>query len=166
MDQPRRQMEVIFYSWCCIMGSRVGILASKIRLAMKVVVESWITYYRLDHMVWPSNLHWMDQVFLIRETFFSLKCICLGASLNTLCNFYWKLHFPAIYNIQNYKIFCPSGSIIVVLQMTLKLVNFYHIIFHDTTLKISFEHWNDYEICKTKIKYYDLLIIITHSETL
>ena len=109
VDQRRRQMEVIFYSQCCIMGSGVGILASKIRLAMTVVVESWITYYRLDHMVWPSNLHWLDQMFLIQETFFSLKCACLGASLNTLCNFYWKLHFPAIYNMQNYKIFCPSG---------------------------------------------------------
>ena len=33
------------------MGSGVGILASKIRLAMTVVVESQITHYNLDPMV-------------------------------------------------------------------------------------------------------------------
>ena len=43
--------------------------------------------------------------------------------------------------MQNYKIFCPSGSIMMVLQVTLKQVNFYHIIFHDTTLKSYFKPW-------------------------
>ena len=38
----------------------VGILAWKIRLAMTVVVESWITHYSLDPMVWPSNFHCLD----------------------------------------------------------------------------------------------------------
>ena len=40
-----------------------------------------------------------------------------------------------------YNIFCPSGSVIVAFQMTLKLVNFYHKIFHDTTLKSWFKAW-------------------------
>ena len=35
-----------------------------------------------------------------------------------------KLRFSAIYNKQNYKISCPSGWIIVVLQVTFKQVNF------------------------------------------
>ena len=34
VDQQRRQMEVTFHSRCCIMGSGVGILTRKIRLAL------------------------------------------------------------------------------------------------------------------------------------
>ena len=49
--QWRRQMEKTFYSVCCIMGSEVGILARKTRLAMRVVMESWITHYSLHPMV-------------------------------------------------------------------------------------------------------------------
>ena len=49
--------------------------------------------------------------------------------------------FSSIYNMQNYKIFCLSGLIIVVLQVKLKQVNFYLTIFHDTTLKSYFEPW-------------------------
>ena len=56
MDQWRRQMEVVFYARCCMMGSGVGILARKFRLAMTVVVESWITHYGLQ----PSNFHCLD----------------------------------------------------------------------------------------------------------
>ena len=59
VDQQRRQMEKIFYSWCCIIGSGVDILAKKIRLFM-TVVESWITQYSLDPMVWPSNSHFLN----------------------------------------------------------------------------------------------------------
>ena len=76
-------MELIFYSRCCIMGSGVDILARKIRSVM-TVVESWIAHYKLDPMVWLSNFHCLDEVFLVRETFFILKCACLGASLNAL----------------------------------------------------------------------------------
>ena len=43
VDQQRRQLEEMFYSTCCIMGSGVGGLARKIRVAMTVVLESWIT---------------------------------------------------------------------------------------------------------------------------
>ena len=60
VDQQRRQIEVIFYSRYCIIRSGVGILAREIRLAMTVVVESWITHYSLDPMVWPSNFHCLD----------------------------------------------------------------------------------------------------------
>ena len=55
VDQQRRQLEVVFYSRCYIMGSGVGILARKISLALRGVVGSWITHYSLDAMVWPSN---------------------------------------------------------------------------------------------------------------
>ena len=40
VDQQRRQLELMFYSRCCIMGSGVGVLARRIRVAMVVVVES------------------------------------------------------------------------------------------------------------------------------
>ena len=60
VDQQRKQMEVTFYSRCCIMGSEVGILARKIRLAMTVVMKSWTTHYRLDPTGWASNFHCMD----------------------------------------------------------------------------------------------------------
>ena len=42
-----------------------------------------------------------------------------------------EIEFSSNLQMKNYKIFCPSGLIIVVLQVTLKLVNFYHMIFHD-----------------------------------
>ena len=48
------------------------------------VVESWISHYSLDSMVGPSTFHCLDEVLLIQEIFFILKCACLGASLNTL----------------------------------------------------------------------------------
>ena len=47
----------------------------------------------------------------------------------------WKLLFPKIYNMHNFKLFCPSGLTIVALHVTIKRVNFFHIVFHDTTLK-------------------------------
>ena len=40
-------MEVKFYSRCCIMGSGVGTLSRKTRLAFGVVVESHIIAYVL-----------------------------------------------------------------------------------------------------------------------
>ena len=60
VDQRRTQIEVIFYSRCCIMGSVVDILARKTRLTMTVVVQSWITIYNLDLMVSPSNFNCLD----------------------------------------------------------------------------------------------------------
>ena len=51
---------------------------------MTVVVESQITHYNLDPMVWPSNFECLHWVFLVWETFFILKCACLGASFNIL----------------------------------------------------------------------------------
>ena len=51
VDQRRRQMEKTFYSVCCIMGLRAGILARKISLAMTVMMESWITHYSLYPVV-------------------------------------------------------------------------------------------------------------------
>ena len=41
--------------------------------------------------------------------------------------------------MHNYKIFCLSGSVIIVPQVTLKRVNIYHIVFYNMTLKSSFE---------------------------
>ena len=72
----------MFYFKCCIMASEVGLLAREIRLAMTVVVELWITHYSLDPMVLTSNFHCVDEVFLVRETFFILKCAYLGAFIN------------------------------------------------------------------------------------
>ena len=43
VDQQRSQLEEMFYSTCWIMGSGVGGLARKIRVAMTAVLESWIT---------------------------------------------------------------------------------------------------------------------------
>ena len=40
VNQLGRQVEVIFYFRCCIIGSGVGSLARKIMLAMTVVAES------------------------------------------------------------------------------------------------------------------------------
>ena len=42
---------MVFFSGYCTMGSRIGALARKIRLAMTVVVESDITHYSLDHLI-------------------------------------------------------------------------------------------------------------------
>ena len=44
-------------------------------------------------------------MFLVWETFFILNCNCLGAS--KYLNLHWKLHFSAIYSMQNYKTFLP-----------------------------------------------------------
>ena len=40
LDLQRKQLEVMFYSRCCIMGSGVGILVWKIWLTLTAVVES------------------------------------------------------------------------------------------------------------------------------
>ena len=52
---------------------------------------------------------------------------------------HWKLCFQAHWNMHNYKLYCLSSSIIVALHVMLKRKNFYHITFHDTTLKSWFE---------------------------
>ena len=128
VDQWKRQMEIKFYSRWCIMGSGVGILAKKITLAMTVVVESWITHCSLDSMVWKCNFHSLDYVFPHRGTFLIRKCACLCTSLNTLIFIGNRIFKQSTIC----RIFCRS--IIVVLQVTLKLVNFYYLIFHNTTL--------------------------------
>ena len=69
---------------------------------------------------------------VIGKTFF-FKCACLGDS--KYHNLHLKSRFPAIHSIQSYKIFCSSGLIIGTLQVMLKRVNFYHIVFHDLTWK-------------------------------
>ena len=110
------------------MGSGVGLLARKIRLAMTMVMESWIKHYSLDLMVFTSNFY-LDEVFFVWETFFILKCACLGAF--GYLNLHWKLLFPAICSMQNSKIICLSDSIIVTLLVLLKWVNSCQIIFQD-----------------------------------
>ena len=42
---------------------------------------------------------------------------------------------------KNFKILCPSVLTNVALYVTLKQVNFFHTVFHDITLKSSFEPW-------------------------
>ena len=69
----------------------------------------------------------------VGKTFFILKCACLGDSKYR--NSHLKSRFPAIHSMQNYKIFCSSGLIIGALQVMLKRVNFYHIVFQDLTWK-------------------------------
>ena len=58
--------------------------------------------------------------------FYIFNCACLDAP--KYLNLHLKLRFPAICSMQKCTIFCPSGSVIVALQVTLKQVNFYHII--------------------------------------
>ena len=69
MDQHERQLEVIFYFRRCILWPGVGLLARQIRLAMTVVVKSWITHYSLDPIVLTSNSSCMDRVFLFEKYF-------------------------------------------------------------------------------------------------
>ena len=38
----------------------------------------------------------------------------------------WKLLFPKICNMHNFKLFSPSGLTIVALHVTIKPVNFFH----------------------------------------
>ena len=125
MDQQRRQLEVLFYFKCCIMRSWVGLLAREIRLAMTVVVESWITHYSLDPVVLLFGL----SVFHSRNIFQSLVFKCLNSHL--------KLHCQAIYSMQNHNISWLSDSVLVALQMMLKQVNFCHIIFDNATFKVN-----------------------------
>ena len=58
---------------------------------------------------------------------------CLRGS--NYLNLHWKLHFSKIYSMHNLKLFCPSDLTIVVFLVTLKQVNFFHVVFNDTTLK-------------------------------
>ena len=97
------------------MGSEVSLLARKIRLVMTVVLKSRITRYSLDPVVLTSIFFLFCLtfiVFFVRESFFIFKCAYLGAS--KFCNLHLKLCISAIYSMQNYKIFYPSVSIIVV----------------------------------------------------
>ena len=61
------------------MGSEVGIIVRKIRLAMTVVMESWITCYSLDPMVLTKQFSLLGLSVSHWETFFLPKCACLGA---------------------------------------------------------------------------------------
>ena len=71
--------------------------------------------------------------FSFEKHFLFLRCGCLSGP--NYLNLHWKLYFPKnIYRMQNLKILCPSGLTIVALHMTLR-VNFFLIVFHDTTLK-------------------------------
>ena len=56
-----------------------------------------ITHCNVDPMVLTINFYCLDLVFLVRETFFILMCVCLGAS--KYLNLHLKLHFPAIYSM-------------------------------------------------------------------
>ena len=48
----------------------------------------------------------------------------------------WKLHFlKKSIACKNLKIFSPLVLAIVALYVTLKQVNFFHIVFHDATMK-------------------------------
>ena len=60
MEQQRMQLALIFYFWCCYLGSGVGLLAREISFAMTVVVELRITHFSLDPMVLTSNFHCFD----------------------------------------------------------------------------------------------------------
>ena len=51
VDQHKRQMKVIFYSRCCIMGSGVGILTRRIRLAMNDS-GGGIMNYTIAYILW------------------------------------------------------------------------------------------------------------------
>ena len=122
VDQQRRQLEVTFYFRWCIMGSGVGLIARDSRLAMTVVVESWVIHYSLDLMLLTGNFYCLDFKCLLFEEHFLFLSACLGVS--KYLNLHLKLHFSAICNKQNYKIFYPLGWIIMTIQVTLKQVNF------------------------------------------
>ena len=44
--------------------------------------------------------------------------------LTTHLTLHWKMHFPAIYSMQNFDIFCPSDATMVCIWGKLKLVKF------------------------------------------
>ena len=73
-DQQRRQLEVILYSML-YSGSAAGLLARKIRSAMTVVVELWITHYQtiysFDLVFLTNNFHYWVKCFWF-EKYFSL----------------------------------------------------------------------------------------------
>ena len=81
-----------------------------------------ITHCNVDPMVLTINFYCLDLVFLVRETFFILMCVCLGAS--KYLNLHLKLHFPAIYCMENYKVLCLSGSNIMAFQDDTKTSKF------------------------------------------
>ena len=71
-----------------------------------------------------SNFYCLDYVFLIRKTFSFLKHDCLMAL--TMClNLHCKMHFPAIYSMQNFDTFWPTDPTMKGIQAKLKLVKFY-----------------------------------------
>ena len=78
---------------------------------------------RSFHFQWNEGT---DETFLVQEKFYIFNCASLDAP--KYLNLHLKLRFPAICSMQKCTIFCPSGSVIVALQVTLKQVNFYHII--------------------------------------
>ena len=55
VDQWRRQLKVIFYFRCCVMGLGVVVRTRTIRLTMTVVVKSRIIHYSLDPMFLTNN---------------------------------------------------------------------------------------------------------------
>ena len=65
---------------------------------------------------WPSNFHCWINCFWFDKHFIH-SCDCL-VPLEYL-NLHWNLRFSAIQTMRNYKMFCPSGLIIVGFQVKL-----------------------------------------------
>ena len=104
------------------MSSGVVVLARQIRLP--VTGGGTLNYISLSPTVLQSNFYCLDQVFLIRKTFFILKSDC-SVALTRYRNLRWKMHFPAIYSMQNFDTFWPSSPTMVGIQAKLKLVKVY-----------------------------------------
>ena len=150
---------MIFYSRYCIMGSGVVILARKMRLVMTMVVESWITHKSLDPMVWPSNFHCLDYMFLVWKTFFILKCACLGSSLKGyLCyKTIASQNVPPKAQIKHlfisYKNYVPSQDIQVFVFLTIpwftKSVTSRWVLVHETRWIFEYIFWTtNHEVTK------------------
>ena len=46
-------------------------------------------------------------------------------ALTKYINLHWKMHFLAMYSMQNFDIFCPPGPTMVCIQVKLQLVKYY-----------------------------------------
>ena len=105
------------------MGSRIGTLCGKTRLALAVVVESHTIAFIL--WFWPSNFH-------CYEEHFSFLSVLLLVSLNTLIYISIEITFSSSLQYVKLQNFLPSVSVIVTLLVTLNWVIFSHVNFHDT----------------------------------
>ena len=124
MDQQRQQLAVRFYAKWYFVRSGVGILARQIRLAMTRMLEPQTKYHSLSLLVLTKCFLLLGLSFSHSKNIFHSKSNCYMA-LTRYLNLHWKMHFPAIYSMQSFNNFCPSGATMVCIWAKRKLVKFY-----------------------------------------